>query len=126
MQDATVLSYKQTFDEWPETDKFRVAGVSYNPETGVIGIQVHGNLRKPDQTIIEFWQGCEFIEGTDWWESRYGSDEPFEGYTTLSEGDERQPGNNKAPYRLRTGPSYRSENSSVVAQFRDAMEGIEE
>ena len=86
VQDSTVLSYKKTFDEWPETDKFRVAGVSYNPETGVIGIQYTEIYES--QTIIEFWQGCEFVEGTDWWESRYSSDEPFEGYTVLSEGDE--------------------------------------
>ena len=86
VQDATVLSFKQTFDEWPNTDGMSVTGVSYDPETGIIGIQYRA-LLSGRQATIEFWQGCEFLENTDWWEEDY-DDEPFEGYTVLSEGNE--------------------------------------
>ena len=82
VQDATVLSYKQTFDEWPNTDHFKVVGVSYNSETGVIGIQYEELLK--DQSTIEFWQDCEYIESADWWKRDYG-DEAFEGYTDPTE-----------------------------------------
>ena len=87
VQDATVLSYKQTFDEWPNTDSMSVTGVSFDPETGIIGIQYRGFVSSRRHATIEFWQGCEFLENTAWWEEDY-DDEPFEGYTVLSEGDE--------------------------------------
>ena len=85
MQDATVLSFKETFDEWPNLDNFQVVGVNYNPETGVIGVQYEEWVS--DQTTVEFWQGCEFMGNTDWWERGY-DDGPFDGYTAPSEGDE--------------------------------------
>ena len=85
MQDATVLSFKETFDEWPNLDNFQVVGVNYNSETGVIGVQYEEWVT--DQTTIEFWQGCEFMGNTDWWERGY-DDGPFDGYTAPSEGDE--------------------------------------
>ena len=82
MQDSSVLSYKETFDEWPNTNDFQVAGVNYNPETGIIGVQYEELFT--DQSIIEFWQGCEFLENTDWWEADY-NDKPFEGYVVPTE-----------------------------------------
>ena len=85
MQDATVLNYKQTFDAWPDTENFEVVGVNHNSETGIIGIQYVELFT--NQSTIEFWQGCEYIESTDWWERDY-DDEAFEGYTASSAGDE--------------------------------------
>lgn len=82
VQDATVLSFKETFDEWPNTDNFKVVGVSYNTETGVIGLQYEEWVS--DQSTVEFWQGCEFIENTDWWERSYDAG-PFDGYTVQTE-----------------------------------------
>lgn len=85
MQDSSVLSYKETFDEWPDTGSFTVQGVNYNPETGLIGIQYGGIFS--NNAIVEFWQGCEYIDSTDWWEGSFG-DKAFEGYTPPSDGGE--------------------------------------
>ena len=85
VQEPTVLSFKKTFDEWPDIDRLRVEGVSHNPETGVTGIQYTGLLTH--ESIIEFWQGCEFLEISDWW-IRDWDDEPFEGYTPPSAEEE--------------------------------------
>lgn len=79
VQDATVLSYKETYDEWPNTDAMSVTGVNYDPQTGIIGIQYRALTMFGRQAAIEFWQGCEFLETTDWWAEDY-SDAPFEGY----------------------------------------------
>ncbi len=83
VQDATVLSFKETFDEWPNPNSMSVTGVSFDPETGIIGIQYRALLGSR-QATIEFWQGCEFLENTDWWEEDY-SDGPFEGYVVPTE-----------------------------------------
>jgi hypothetical protein len=63
-QVATVLSYKETCAEWPDTENLEVVGVNYNAETGVIGIR-YAELFS-DQTTVEFWQGGEYIESIDW------------------------------------------------------------
>ena len=77
LQDSTVLKYKEEFDAWPDVDEISVKGVNYNPETDIIGIQ-YGSVWE-DHMVIEFWQGCEFLESTDWWDGDFG-EEAFEGY----------------------------------------------
>ena len=64
---ASVLSYEEWFDEWPDPDYLQVLGMNYNPETDVTGIQYrYYDYPNPRYFIIEFWQGCEFVRNTDW------------------------------------------------------------
>ncbi len=74
VQDATVLKYKTAFDEWPNTDNIRIFAVAHDPETGIVGLQYEALYNH--EFVIEFWQGCEFLDSTNWWEGRY-DDDPF-------------------------------------------------
>ena len=82
MHAATVLSYRETFDEWPDPDDIRVIGVSYNPETGVI--LIHYQELFTNMSIFELWHGCEYIENSNWWEGDY-NDKAFEVYIETPE-----------------------------------------
>ena len=75
MQDATVLKYKEAFDAWPATDQIQLFAANYDSETGIVALQYDELLGS--KFVIEFWQGCEFLGSTDWWEGGW-SDDPFD------------------------------------------------
>ena len=75
VQDATVLKYKTAFDAWPNTDNIRIFAVAHDPETGIVGLQYE--TLYADEFVIEFWQGCEFLDSTEWWEGEW-DDDPFQ------------------------------------------------
>ncbi len=75
LQDATVLKYKEAFDAWPNTDRIQIFAVNHDPETGIVALQYMEN--NVYYFVIEFWQGCEFLESSDWWDGGY-RDVPFQ------------------------------------------------
>ena len=77
MHDSTVMKYKAAFDEWPDPDSVQLFGVSYADDTGIVGVQY--KTLWDDRMIIEFWQGCEMQNSTDWWEGSW-DEKPFQGY----------------------------------------------
>lgn len=67
LQDATVLKYKDKWDEWPSMDEIFVIGVRYSSESGHMFI-VYESGFFDDRFVIEEWNGCEFVGPGDWWE----------------------------------------------------------
>ena len=66
IQDATVLKYKETWDEWPDLDDIDIYQVVYDSDSNRIGI-VYEDFWD-DRYVTEVWNGCEFIDSSDWWE----------------------------------------------------------
>ena len=65
-QDITVLKYKETFDEWPTMDYLHIIGVAFHPESSRVMIKYEHTY--DDRFVVERWEGCEFVEASDWWE----------------------------------------------------------
>lgn len=66
IQDATVLKYKDTFDAWLNLDRINLVSVTHDPERGTTGITYEEWIE--DCFFTEVWEGCTYVETTDWWE----------------------------------------------------------
>ena len=84
MHDSSVLKYKEMFDEWPDTDQMDVVGVAFvaSEDGSDSRTFIQYELPRPDQFIIEIWDGCEFLRSSDWWQGDW-SEGPFEGLLVL-------------------------------------------
>ena len=64
MQDASVLKYKEKFDEWPDVDGFDMYGVQHHPDNGKI-IVAHRDTGMSfawSVIVFESWQNCEYVD----------------------------------------------------------------
>ena len=66
VQDSSVIKYKEAFDEWPDMDYIRIQSIEYDEDSEHILI-THKQWH-PERFILEIWDGCQFVESTDWWE----------------------------------------------------------
>ena len=66
IQDITVVKHKETFDEWPNVDRINVQGVAYDEETGLTSVLYSYDY--PVKSVVEQWNGCEFVDVSDWQE----------------------------------------------------------
>ena len=64
-QDASVLKYKETFGEWPTMSHIRINAVSYDEDSGHVLVRYEHLYGK---FMVEIWDDCDFLEGSDWWE----------------------------------------------------------
>ena len=67
MQDETVLKYKEKYDKWLDLKFSMMQQVRYSADTGHILI-VYADGPFASKLVIEEWNGCEFVESSDWWE----------------------------------------------------------
>ena len=64
LQDVSVLTYKEIFDEWPSVDSVSVRSVLYDEDTGHMLIR---HYVYPRRYLVETWEECTFLESSDWW-----------------------------------------------------------
>ena len=67
MQDVTVLKYKETYGEWPGDFDVSFHSVRHDTSTGRT-LVVYSKGMFNDSGATEVWDGCEFIESSDWQE----------------------------------------------------------
>ena len=66
LQDETVIKFKETYDEWLDVDDVSIVQVMYLPESGNTAVVYEEYWE--DKYVIEVWNGCEFLESSDWWQ----------------------------------------------------------
>lgn len=67
MQDITVLKYKETYGEWPGDFDVSFHSVRYDANTGHT-LVVYSKGMFNDAGATEVWDGCTFVESSDWLE----------------------------------------------------------
>jgi len=65
LQDATVIKYKDTYDEWLIVEFLNIVAVQHSSESGNVSILYED---WDERFVIEEWSGCEFVGSSDWWE----------------------------------------------------------
>ena len=70
LQDESVLKYKDQYEQWVNVEEVTIKAVVYNKETGYIVITYADTPWGFDDKLVgERWDGCEFVESSDWWET---------------------------------------------------------
>lgn len=81
IQAQTATTYLEEFGELPgDAKNIRIEGVTFEPETGIIGIRYREELSldpfsmartldsmdKEPRRVIEYWNACAYIGSSDW------------------------------------------------------------
>ena len=62
---TTREKYREQFGEWPGTLDFLLYGVAYDTRSGHVLI-IYSKADDIEFNTAEIWDGCEFVESTDW------------------------------------------------------------